>query len=155
MVTQSAPTQSSKGGMPNSRACPLVLPGVQRVASPLGRVQGGSACAGCKGKALARSSEAEHSGPVKCRKRSGPEGSTLCTGYYLSKQVPFGKRNPPQKRKIAPTKQKGGDRPSQIRSNGYPVTMAVQASTAFTTPSTTTAASMWRTPTTSKHPEPR
>lgn len=81
---------SSKGVMPKHKHDPFVLPGVQRVASPLGRVQGGSACAGCKGKTLARSPEAERSGPVKCRKRSGPEGSTLCTGYYLSKQGPFG-----------------------------------------------------------------
>ena len=59
------------------------LPGVQG-RSVLGRVQGGSACADAR-EGLARSPEAERSGPVKCRKRSGPKGSTLCTGYYPSK----------------------------------------------------------------------
>ena len=59
------------------------LPGVQG-RSTLDRVQGGNACADAR-EGLARSPEAERSGPVKCRKRSGPEGSTLCTGYYPSK----------------------------------------------------------------------
>ncbi len=78
-----APVGNPKGSARGPDAGRQRLPGIQR-AAPVGRVQGGSACAGCKGKPLARSPEAERSGPVKCRV------STLCTGYYLSKQVPFG-----------------------------------------------------------------
>ena len=59
------------------------MPGVQ-MAAPVNRVQGDSACADAR-EGLAQSPEAERSGPVKCRKHSGPEGSTLCTGYYPSK----------------------------------------------------------------------
>ena len=87
------------------RAAPL--PGIKR-AAPVGRGRGGSACADAR-EGLARSPEAERSGPVKCRKRSGPEGSTLCTGYYPSKTGGFRGMQPAAKVTITTPTRKGGE----------------------------------------------
>ena len=102
--------------------------------TPLGRVQGGSAC---------RDSKGQRPWPSEVLKAKRPEGVRhFVLGITCRNRSPSGERKQLRQGNKQPNKREGGDHPSQIKSSGYPVTMAVRESTASTTPGTTTAASM-------------
>ena len=115
-------------------------------ATPIGRVQGGSAC---------RESKGQRPLPSEVLKAKRPEGVRhFVLGITCRNRSPSGERKQLRQGNKQPNKREGGDHPSQIKSSGYPVTMAVRESTASTTPGTTTAASTWRTRRTSPGSEP-
>ena len=102
-------------------------------ATPLGRVQGGSAC---------RESKGQRPWPSEVLKAKRPEGVRhFVLGITCRNRSPSGERKQLRQGNKQPNKREGGDRPSPIKSSGYPVTMDVRESTASTTPGTTTAAS--------------
>ena len=102
-------------------------------ATPLGRVQGGSAC---------RESKGQRPWPSEVLKAKRPEGVRhFVLGITCRNRSPSGERKQLRQGNKQPNKREGGDHPSQIKSSGYPVTMAVRESTASTIPGTTIAAS--------------
>ena len=102
-------------------------------ATPIGRVQGGSAC---------RESKGQRPWPSEVLKAKRPEGVRhFVMGITCRNRSSSGERKQLRQGNKQPNKREGGDHPSQIKSSGYPVTMAVRESTASTTPGTTTAAS--------------
>ena len=115
-------------------------------ATPLGRVQGGSAC---------RESKGQRPWPSEVLKAKRPEGVRhFVLGITCRNRSPSGERKQLRQGNKQPNKREGGDHPSQIKSSEYLVTMDVRESTAFTTPGTMTAASTWRTRRTSPGSEP-
>ena len=101
--------------------------------TPLGRVQGGSAC---------RESKGQRPWPSEVLKAKRPEGVRhFVLGITCRNRSSSGERKQLRQGNKQPNKREGGDRPSPIKSSGYPVTMDVRESTASTTPGTTTAAS--------------
>ena len=101
--------------------------------TPLGRVQGGSAC---------RDSKGQRPWPSEVLKAKRPEGVRhFVLGITCRNRSSSGERKQLRQGNKQPNKREGGDRPSPIKSSGYPVTMDVRESTASTTPGTTTAAS--------------
>ena len=110
-----------------------------------GRVAAPAGCA--EGSALARV-QRQSLWPSEVLKAQRPQGgSTLRTGYYLPKITGgTGKRNPPKQREGIPvpaltTKNERRHSLSQERIPAYHATTDAPASTASTTPNTTTAAS--------------
>ena len=102
-------------------------------ATPLGRVQGGSAC---------RESKGQRPWPSEVLKAKRPEGVRhFVLGITCRNRSPSRERKQLRQGNKQPNKREGGDRPSPIKSSGYPVTMDVRESMASTTPGTTTAAS--------------
>lgn len=102
-------------------------------ATPLGRVQGGSAC---------RESKGQRPWPSEVLKAKRPEGVRhFVLGITCRNRSPSGERKQLRQGNKQPNKREGGDRPSPIKSSGYPVTMAARENTASITPGTTTVAS--------------
>ena len=115
-------------------------------ATPIGRVQGGSAC---------RESKGQRPWPSEVLKAKRPEGVRhFVLGITCRNRSPSGERKQLRQGNKQPNKREGGDRPSPIKSSGYPVTMAARENTASITPGTTIAASTWRTRRTSPGSEP-
>ncbi len=120
--------------------------GVQRAASPLRRVQGGSAC---------RESKGQRPWPSEVLKAKRPEGVRhFVLGITCRNRSSSGERKQLRQGNKQPNKREGGDRPSPIKSSGYPVTMAARENTASITLGTTIAASTWRMRRTSPGSEP-
>lgn len=112
----------------------------------LSRVQGGSAC---------RESKGQRPWPSEVLKAKRPEGVRhFVLGITCRNRSPSGERKQLRQGNKQPNKREGGDRPSPIKSSGYPVTMAARENTASITPGTTIAASTWRTRRTSPGSEP-
>ena len=132
------------------RGPPALCAGVQgrqrTGATPLGRVQGGSAC---------RESKGQRPWPSEVLKAKRPEGVRhFVLGITCRNRSPSGERKQLRQGNKQPNKREGGDRPSPIKSSGYPVTMAARENTASITPGTTIAASTWRMRRTSPGSEP-
>ena len=115
-------------------------------ATPLGRVQGGSAC---------RESKGQRPWPSEVLKAKRPEGVRhFVLGITCRNRSSSGERKQLRQGNKQPNKREGGDRPSPIKSSGYPVTMAARENTASITLGTTIAASTWRMRRTSPGSEP-